>query len=136
MFAQSHRVTAMIAPLVIKSDSADKENKVVFSKELFKYSARYTAQDREREELSKEFTDNQIRHCFLKGTKVGRLYDNPDIRFMLDMDFYVETDKIPKAQEILLSIGYEQNSNSDDKDTAYIKKPFLIIELHKEIKYD
>lgn len=55
---------------------------------------------------------------------------------MLDMDFYVETDKIPKAQEILLSIGYEQNSNSDDKDTAYIKKPFLIIELHKEIKYD
>lgn len=99
MLAQSHRVTAMIASLVIKSDSADKEIKGVFSKALFKYSVRYTAQEREREELSKEFTDNQIRHCFLKGTKVGRFYDNPDIRFMLDMNFCVEKDKIPKHKK-------------------------------------
>ena len=136
MLAQSHRVTAMIAPLVIKSDSVDKEIKGIFSKELFKYSARYTAQDRERAELSGILSENKIKHCFLKGTKVGRFYDNPDIRFMLDMDLYVEKDEIQKAEEILLNRGYEQNSNSDDKDTAYIKKPFLIIELHKEIKYD
>ena len=136
MLAQNHRVTAMVAPLIIKSDSADKEAKSAFSKELFKYSARYTAQDKERAELSEILSENQIKHCFLKGSKVGRFYDNPDIRFMLDMDLYVEKDKIQKAEEILLSRGYEINSNSDDKDTAYIKKPFLIIELHKEIKYD
>ncbi len=136
MLAQNHRVTAMVAPMVIKSDLADKEIKGLFSKELFKYSARYTAQDRERAEFSEILSKNQIKHCFLKGSKVGRFYDNPDIRFMLDMDLYVEKDKIQKAEEILLSRGYEKNSNSDDKDTAYIKKPFLIIELHKEIKYD
>ena len=136
MLAQNHRVTAMVAPLVIKSDLADKEIKGVFSKELFKYSARYTAQDKERAELSEILSENKIKHCFLKGTKVGRFYDNPDIRFMLDMDLYVEKDKIQKAEEILFNRGYEKNSNGDDKDTAYIKKPFLIIELHKEIKYD
>lgn len=134
--AQNHRVTAMVAPSVIKSESADKEIKGLFSKELFKYSARYTAQDKERKELSEILSENHIKHCFLKGSKVGRFYDNPDIRFMLDMDLYVEEEKIQNAEEILLSRGYEINSNTNDKDTAYIKKPFLIIELHKEIKYD
>ena len=136
MLAQNHRVTAMVAPQVMKCAYADKEIKGIFSKELFKYSARYTAQDKERTELSGILSENEIKHCFLKGSKVGRFYDNPDIRFMLDMDLYVEKDKIRRAEELLVSRGYEKNSNSDDKDTAYIKKPFLIIELHKEIKYD
>ncbi len=136
MLAHNHRVTAMVAPLVMKCEFADKEIKGIFSKELFKYSARYTAQDKERAELSEILSENEIKHCFLKGSKVGRYYDNPDIRFMLDMDLYVEKDKIKKAEELLVSRGYEKNSNGDDKDTAFIKKPFLIIELHKEIKYD
>ena len=79
---------------------------------------------------------NKIKHCFLKGSKVGRCYDNPDIRFMLDMDLYVEKDKFPQAEKILIERGYECNSNADDKDTGYIKKPFLIVELHQELKYD
>ena len=134
--AQSHRVTAMVAPMVMKSTLADGQVKSKFSKELFKNTARYTAQERERQEISKEFSENQIRHCFLKGSKVGEYYDNPDCRFMLDMDLFVESEKYDLAGEILLSRGYEINSNADDKDTGYIKKPFLIVELHRELKYE
>lgn len=134
--AQNHRVTAMVAPAVMKSSVADGQVKGVFSKELFKTSARYTAQEKERQELSQEFSKNKIPHCFLKGAKVGDFYDNPDCRFMLDMDLYVAHEKFEKAGEILLSRGYEINTNGDEKDTGYIKKPFLIVELHKELKYD
>ncbi len=134
--AQSHRVTAMVAPAVMKSQMATSQVKSAFSKELFKTAARFTAQEKEREELSQEFSDKRIPHCFLKGSKVGAYYDNPDCRFMLDMDLYVDSEKYEQAQQILLSRGYEINSNSDDKDTAFIKKPFLIVELHKELKYE
>ena len=134
--AQSHRVTAMVAPVVIKSKIADSQVKSIFSKELFKNAARYTAQKKEYEQLSAEFSVNKIKHCFLKGTKVAEFYNNPDCRFMLDMDLFVEPEKFEEAEEILCSRGYEINSNGDDKDTAYIKKPFLIIELHRELKYD
>lgn len=134
--AQSHRVTAMVAPAVMKSQMATSQVKSAFSKELFKTAARFTAQEKEREELSQELSDKKIPHCFLKGSKVGVYYDNPDCRFMLDMDLYVDSEKYEQAQQILLSRGYEINSNSDDKDTAFIKKPFLIVELHKELKYD
>ena len=134
--AQSHRVTAMIAPSVLKCDFANNQIKSVFGKEMFKNAARYTAQDKERVELSQELKKAEIKHCFLKGTKVGAFYDNPDSRFMLDMDLYVEKDKFNIAEEILVNRGYECISNGDDKDTGYIKKPFLIIELHQELKYD
>lgn len=134
--AQSHRVTAMIAPLVMKSQLPDGQVKGKFSKELFKNSARYSAQERERQELSQLFSDNQIRHCFLKGAKVGDYYNNPDCRFMLDMDLFVEPEKYDLAGELLLARGYEINSNADDKDTSFIKKPFLIVELHRELKYE
>ncbi len=134
--SQNHRVTAMVAPSVLKCGFADAQIKGAFSKELFKTSARYTAQEKEREELSNEFSQAGIKHCFLKGTKVSAFYDNPDSRFMLDMDLYVEKEKFRKAEEILVNRGYECNSNGDDKDTGYIKKPFLIVELHQELKYD
>ncbi len=134
--SQIHRVTAMVAPIVMKSSFADSQVKGAFSKELFKTAARYTAQEKERQELSEEFSKKGIKHCFLKGSKVGVYYDNPDCRFMLDMDLYVEPEKFEIAEEILIARGYEQNTYGDEKDTGYIKKPFLIVELHKELKYD
>ncbi len=134
--SQNHRVTAMVAPQVMKSEIADSQVKGAFSKELFKTAARYTAQEKERRELSEELSKQAIRHCFLKGSKVGAYYNNPDCRFMLDMDLFVEPEKFGEAEKILVSRGYELSTNGDDKDTGYIKKPFLIVELHKELKYD
>ena len=40
------------------------------------------------------------------------------------------------AEEIVKNRGYELNTFGDDKDIGYIKKPFLNIEIHKELKYD
>lgn len=134
--AYNHRVTAMAAPEVMKCGFVPEKIKGVFSKEIFKSTARYTAQENERRELSEELSRLSVRHCFLKGAKVGEYYDNPEFRFMLDMDLYVEPEKFETAEELLISRGYEINSNSDDKDTCYVKKPFLIVELHKELKYD
>ncbi len=134
--AQNHRVTAMVAPSVMKCEFVDSQIKSAFAKELFKASARYTAQEKERSELSSAFSEKEIKHCFLKGGKVNAYYDNPDSRYMLDMDLYIEKEKYSLAEEILVSRGYEKSCNEDDKDVSYIKKPFLIVELHKEIKYD
>ncbi len=134
--AQNHRVTAMIAPAVMKCGFADGQIKSLFAKELFKCSARYTAQEKERQDLSEKFSEAGIKHCFLKGSKVGEYYKNPDCRFMLDMDLYVSAEKFEEAEKILLSCGYEVSTHDADKDKGYIKKPFLIVELHRELKYD
>ena len=134
--AQNHRVTAMVAPIVLKSQIASEQAKSAFSKELYKNSARVTAQEKEKHDISVEFSEKGIPHCFLKGSKVSAYYDNPDCRFMLDMDLYIDSERFESAENILLSRGYEISDNENDKDKAYKKAPFYIIELHKELKYD
>ncbi|MBR0535071.1 MAG: nucleotidyltransferase family protein [Clostridia bacterium] len=134
--ADMHRVVPLIAPAVLRCDGVPEEVKSLFKKELFRVSLRYEAQLKEKRELTHMFSENGIKHCFLKGFKLSQYYKNPEQRFMLDMDVWVEEGKLIKAQEILLERGYEKNSFEDDKDISFIKKPFLNIELHKELKYD
>ena len=130
-----HKVTSMVAPVIASSD-APSEVKAQFKKQLFRCAARHTAQEQERVELTEIFTASGIKHCFLKGSKVSRYYDEPEMRFMLDMDVYIEPEKIEKASEIMTDRGYEVYIAEDDKDIGFMKKPFLNIELHKELKYD
>ena len=134
--AEMHKVTSLIAGAVVNDENAPDNVKDIFKKELFKASMRYSAQEKEREELSHIFSDNGIKFCFLKGYKVSRYYPEPELRFMLDMDVFVEESKIAQAEEIVKGRGYVLNTFGDDKDIGYIKKPFLNIEIHKDLKYD
>lgn len=134
--AQAHRVAPIVASAVLKSENAPDDIKKLFKGAAFKNAVRYSAQEKENNEISAEFSKNGIKHCFLKGTKVAKFYDNPDLRFMLDADLYVKYEDFDKAEKILLDRGYEINSFGDEKDTGYTKKPLFNIELHKELKYD
>ncbi len=136
MLAVMHRVIPLVAEAVIKSEFVPTEIKARFQKELFKASMRYETQMKEKEELSEIFTQQGIEHCFLKGHKLSRFYKKPEQRFMLDMDIWVEKGSVDLALQILEGRGYVKNSVADDKDIGYIKKPFLNIEIHKELKYD
>ncbi len=135
-FAEMHKVTYLIAEAVLKSEDAPDEVKAVFKKELFKGSMRYSAQEKERKELSEIFARENIKFCFLKGYKLSRLYKESEKRYMLDMDVYIEKERFQDAENIIKERGYELNMYQDEKDVGYIKQPFLNIELHKELKYD
>ncbi|MBO5065041.1 MAG: nucleotidyltransferase family protein [Clostridia bacterium] len=134
--SERHKVTPLVAGAVVSCTSADEDVKKVFRKELFRCAARYSAQEKEAEELTAVFVEQKIRHNFLKGMKVAGFYDNPDMRFMLDMDVYIEPSKVNEVKKILKKRGYVYDNYEDEKDAGYVKKPFLNFELHKELKYD
>ena len=132
--AYAHRVSGMVAYCADKYNLQE-ETKNRFNQELFKTAARHTAQEREVEELSKEFSNEKIEHCFLKGLKISSLYDVPEMRFMLDIDVYVNPEKFNDAVKVMENRGYEKIS-LDEKDCSLSKKPFLNVDLHRELKYD
>lgn len=134
--AEKHKVTPMLAPSVMACEKAPEEYKKVFRKELFRCAARHTAQEQEAKELAQLFAENKIKHCFLKGSKVSKFYDNPEMRFMIDMDVYIEPQKAETAAQLIIDRGYKYDNYEDEKDAGYVKKPFLNFELHKELKYD
>lgn len=132
--AFAHRVSGMVAHGV-ENFAVDSATKGKFSSELFKTAARYTAQEREVQELSADFSEEKIEHCFLKGLKISQFYDVPEMRFMLDIDVYVNPQKFEEAIKIMEKRGYEKIS-TDEKDCSLTKKPFLNVDLHRELKYD
>ncbi len=130
----AHRISGFVA-YGVKNYCEDAGILKKFEAELFKAAARHTAQEREVRELSDEFSKAEIQHCFLKGMKISSLYDVPEMRFMLDIDVYVVPDKFEKAIEVMKSRDYSEIS-VDDKDCSLSKKPFLNVDLHRELKYD
>jgi hypothetical protein len=132
--AYAHRVSGMAAHGV-EGCTLDASIKNKFSSELFKTAARHTAQEREVQELSIEFSKAGIEHCFLKGLKISNLYDVPEMRFMLDIDIFVGSEKFDEAVKLMENRGYEKIS-TDEKDCSLSKKPFLNVDLHRELKYD
>ena len=130
----AHRISGFVA-YGAKNYEMDIAVQQKFESELFKTAARHTAQEREVKELSEEFSKAGITHCFLKGLKISNLYDVPEMRFMLDIDVYVEGDDFNSAIEVMKNRGYEEIS-VDDKDCSLSKKPFLNVDLHRELKYD
>ncbi len=135
-FCEMHKVTSLVAGELVKCEGIPPELKALFQKQLFRCAARHTAQEKEMHGLTAMFTENNIKHCFLKGTKVSRYYPEPELRFMLDMDIYIEPERFEQAKNLMLQRGYEVISVESDKDIALSKKPFLNIDLHKELKYD
>lgn len=132
--AYAHRISGFVA-YASKYYELNDQLKASMETELFKTAARHTAQEREVKELSQAFTKAEIEHCFLKGLKISSLYDIPEMRFMLDIDIYINSDKFDLALEVMKNRGYEELS-TDDKDCSLSKKPFLNVDLHKELKYD
>ncbi len=134
--SEKHKVTPMVAPSVIACENAPEDYKKIFRKALFRSAARHAAQMQEAKELAELFAENEIKHCFLKGGKVSKFYDNPDMRFMIDMDVYIEPQQAEQAAKLIIDRGYKYDNYEDEKDAGYVKKPFLNFELHKELKYD
>ena len=132
--AYAHRISGFVA-YASKYYEIDEQIKSKMETEIFKTAARHTAQEHEIKELSEDFTKAEIEHCFLKGLKVSSLYDVPEMRFMLDIDIFINSAKYEEAIEVMKKRGYEVGS-ADEKDCSLSKKPFLNVDLHKELKYD
>ncbi len=132
--AYAHRINGFVA-YACKYYDIEEPTKTKMATEIYKVAARHTAQEHEIKELSADFTNAEIEHCFLKGLKVSSLYDIPEMRFMLDIDIYINSGKYEKAIEVMKNRGYEVGC-ADEKDCSLSKKPFLNVDLHQELKYD
>ena len=132
--AYAHRVSGFVA-YACKYYEIEEPLKTKMATEIYKTAARHTAQEHEVKGLSEDFTKAEIEHCFLKGLKVSSFYDIPEMRFMLDIDIYINSEKYEKAIEVMKARGYEVGC-ADEKDCSLSKKPFLNVDLHQELKYD
>ncbi len=109
--ARHHRVYPVIYTKLIKIDNRMIPKNVI--RTLFKEYQKNTFQmlhlSGEMEQVSKLFTENQIRLLFLKGPVIAAdLYGDISLRTSKDLDLLIPLDSLEKAEKLLLSLGYEK----------------------------
>lgn len=81
------------------------------------------------------FHEAKIMPIILKGLSIGRLYKNPEYRFMEDIDLLVHPDEWNLAKELLVKNGYQQVEDDDyhPMHIKYTKAGGIPIELHSSL---
>lgn len=82
-------------------------------------------------ELMEKFRETGIRSIEVQGTKLKPLYPRRDMRTMSDIDFIIEPENLPAAEDILISLGYKIR-NTRGVEVDGFRKPNIIIEVHTE----
>ena len=112
------------------SDCKDNSGKVM---ELFKkayISAVYLAslQDCSLEELGEKLTERGIGYVPVKGSVIKKLYPEPDLRTMGDLDLLIQEKDRAAADEIMKSLGYERQGLGSNVWTY--KRGMVTFEIH------
>ena len=82
--------------------------------------------------LKKAFAQNEIEYMPIKGVLVKRLYSDPSLRFMSDVDILIHKADYEKIAKILKESGYYFRFESDP-EYVWTKKGALNLELHKSL---
>ena len=93
-------------------------------------------QDAEKEIIVAELEKNHIKYMPLKGSIIKYLYPSIDLRTMCDFDCLFDKSKAKEVKKIFLNLGYEVESYNNSNHDIYIKKPFMTVEMHKELMND
>jgi hypothetical protein len=103
--------------------------------------------DRELQELLEVLTNRGVEVILLKGADLRRrLYADPALRPMVDVDFFISPAVVDKARQVLGQMGYAVNSPGEESATR-LKESFgnellfwpppgkiLLVDLHWEIE--
>ena len=82
--------------------------------------------------LNELMNQAKIPYVILKGCASAEYYDDPLLRTMGDVDFYVPSEYFEKADKLLLKNGFKSNEIDHEYEKAYTKDD-VIYELHNTI---
>lgn len=82
--------------------------------------------------LNELMNQAKIPYVILKGCASAEYYDDPLLRTMGDVDFYVPSSYFERADKLLLKNGFQSNNINHEYEKAYTKDG-VIYELHNTI---
>ena len=85
------------------------------------------------EELKSELAGKGMRLMAIKGTQLKKLYPDPALRVMSDMDIVYEKEKFPALKDVLIGLGYEFDKKTlENKHQIFHRQP-VMLEMHREM---
>ena len=82
--------------------------------------------------LNQLMNQARIPYVILKGCASAEYYDDPLLRTMGDVDFYVPSDRFEKTDKLLMKYGFRSNEIDHEYEKAYTKDD-VVFELHNTV---
>ena len=82
--------------------------------------------------LNQLMNQARIPYVILKGCASAEYYDDPLLRTMGDVDFYVPADCFEKTDKLLMKYGFRSNEIDHEYEKAYTKDD-VVFELHNTV---
>ncbi len=84
--------------------------------------------------LIKLFSENKIKHVFIKGYELQKLYPDENLRLFGDIDFLIEKKDVNLAKKLLLENGFQLDKDGTcGHHYEFTYKNGLIVELHFDL---
>ena len=97
----------------------------------YKLINKYINQEHELSTLTSLLAQAEIPHMPVKSVWVRPLYPQPFEREMCDLDILIPEEDAARAHDIAIDSGYTMlEEATTSHNTEYIKKPYLVLELH------
>ena len=84
--------------------------------------------------LTERLNEVDIEHFIIKGASVAAFYPVPALRTMGDTDLVVHREDRERTNEIMLGLGFKNQSSFDDREWVYYKGD-MEFELHDHLVY-
>lgn len=129
--AEQHRLAAMAYHGLYKLGLSDR------TMELFRYSQRAHMKrallaESEFCRISAALEMRGIEYCPIKGWFTRRLYPEPSMRVMHDIDVLIHSEDAPTVKDVMDGFGYECVRFGVSEDDSY-RRPGLYVEFHREL---
>lgn len=92
-------------------------------------------QQEEYHEIVQNLKDKDIKVLPLKGCMMKEMYPDPAYRQMGDIDLLIPANMADMAKTVMEEMGYETEHFDESNHDTYIKRPWLYVELHRELFY-
>lgn len=103
-----------------------------FTRDFFAYQAQDARQTVVINDVTELLNENEIKHIFLKGSQLKKLYPKPYMRQMGDVDILVESTSMKLIHKILTSNGYLNKLKSEQHD-AFCHPNGTTLEIHPRL---
>lgn len=98
---------------------------------------RYIRSEEAMKKVSELFSRNHIKHAFLKGAELRKLYPEPFYRMSNDLDILVSKEDFKMARKLITGVlGGKFYASTPHDDSFIVESLLIMIELHHSISTD
>ena len=130
--AEEHNILPLVGPLFLEI-CRDFPEREALRRHIKKMVLRQIMAASALTQVVEQLEEAEIPYLLVKGAACRSLYPRPEYRPSTDEDILVARADVPRAEQILIDLGYSRGTEAEEHDVHTFFGPMLHVELHQAL---